>query len=304
MTTIRTAHHPFAIAAPGKAFNITLWTLQVLVALAFVAAAAGKLLGSADMIALFDSVGVGQWFRYVTGLLELLGALLLSVPGTAAFGSVLLAGVMAVAVVARATVLHTAPTAPGGLLALAALTTLGRRSGMGLHPHSGIATVSYLFEGSVRYEDSTGATGVLTAGGVEWFKAARGAWHGGGPGDTGRARGFQLWLALPPDQELGAVENVYLAPDAVARDGPARVLVGTHGGATSPLKAAGSLNYLAVRLRAGESWRYQPAIDHTVGWVAVSSGRLRVPESVDAGELAIFESSTDAIAFQADADSE
>ena len=82
---------------------------------------------------------------------------------------------------------------------------------IGLHPHSGIATVSYLFEGSVRYEDSSGATGVLLAGGVEWFKAGHGAWHGGGPGDTGRARGFQLWLALPPEQELGPVENVYLA---------------------------------------------------------------------------------------------
>ena len=39
--------------------------------------------------------------------------------------------------------------------------------GIGLHPHSGIATVSYLFEGSVRYEDSNGATGVLPAGGVD-----------------------------------------------------------------------------------------------------------------------------------------
>jgi redox-sensitive bicupin YhaK (pirin superfamily) len=177
-------------------------------------------------------------------------------------------------------------------------------TGMGLHPHSGIATVSYLFEGSVRYEDSTGATGVLPAGGVEWFKAAHGAWHGGGLGDAGRARGFQLWLALPPDQELGAVENVYLAPDAVARDGPARVLVGTHGAATSSLKAPGSLNYLAVRLRAGESWRYQPAIDHTVGWVAVSTGRLIVPEQVEAGELAIFEPSNEAIDFKAEVDTE
>src|SRR5438034_2416932 len=180
----------------------------------------------------------------------------------------------------------------------------GASGGTELHPHSGIATVTYLFEGSIRYEDSNGAKGVVPAGGVEWFKAAHGAWHGGGPGDTGRARGFQLWLALPPEQELGPVENVYLAPDAVARDGPARVLVGTHGGATSSLNFPASLNYLAVRLRAGESWRYQPAIDHTVGWVAVSTGRLRVPETVDAGELAIFESSTDAIAFQAVADSE
>lgn len=176
--------------------------------------------------------------------------------------------------------------------------------GMGLHPHSGIATVSYLFEGSVRYEDSAGATGVLPAGGVEWFKAAHGAWHGGGLGDAGRARGFQLWLALPPDHELGPVENVYLAPDAVARNGPARVLVGTHGGATSSINAPASLNYLAVRLRAGESWRYQPAFDHTVGWVALSTGRLRVPERVEAGELAIFESSAGAIEFRADVDTE
>jgi len=175
---------------------------------------------------------------------------------------------------------------------------------IGLHPHSGIATVTYLFEGSVRYEDTTGATGVLPAGGVEWFKAGGGAWHGGGPGDGGRSRGFQLWLALPPEQELGPVETVYLAPDAVARDGPASVLVGTHGTATSSLKAPASLNYLAVRLRAGEFWRYQPAIDHTVGWVALSTGRLLVPERVEAGELAIFESSADAIDFHADADTE
>ena len=176
--------------------------------------------------------------------------------------------------------------------------------GMGLHPHSGIATVTYLFEGSVRYEDSTGATGVLPAGGVEWFKAAHGAWHGGGLGDTGRARGFQLWLALPPDHELGPVENVYLAPDAVARDGPARVLIGTHGGATSSINAPASLNYLAVRMRAGESWRYQPAIDHTVGWVSLSTGSLRVPESVEAGEMAILEQGNDAIDFHAETDTE
>jgi putative oxidoreductase len=127
MSTIRT-HHPFAIAAPGKVLNITLWTLQVFVALAFVAAAAGKLLGSAAMIALFDAVGVGQWFRYVTGLLELVGALLLIVPGMAAFGAVVLACVMAGAAVAHLTVLHTAPTAPLLLLVLAGLIVLGRRS--------------------------------------------------------------------------------------------------------------------------------------------------------------------------------
>ena len=59
-----------------------------------------------------------------------------------------------------------------------------------------------------------------------------------------------------------------------------------------------------MRLRAGEFWRYQPAVDHTLGWVSVSTGRVRVPESVEAGELAIFEPSGDAIDFDADADTE
>jgi redox-sensitive bicupin YhaK (pirin superfamily) len=177
-------------------------------------------------------------------------------------------------------------------------------SGFGLHPHSGIATVTHLFEGSVRYEDTTGATGVLPEGGVEWFKAAHGAWHGGGGERNGRTRGFQLWIALPPEHELGPVESIYQAPDEVARHGPARVLVGEHGGAASLLKAPVSMNYLAVRLKAGASWRYQSPAAHTVAWMALGKGSLATPERVEAGELVIFEPANTAIAFFAEADAE
>ena len=177
-------------------------------------------------------------------------------------------------------------------------------SGIALHPHSGIVTVTHLFEGSVRYQDTTGAKGVLPAGGVEWFKAGHGAWHGGGPGESGRTRGFQLWIALAPDDELGPVESLYLSPEVIERDGPARVLVGSHGSATSRLRTSGSLTYAAVRLKAGETWRYLPASDHTVGWVALSTGRLRRPEQIVAGELAILEPSSNAIDFEADVDAE
>jgi putative oxidoreductase len=124
--TIGTATH--GVATPGKALNIAFWTLQVLAALAFLAAGLGKLLGSADMIALFNAVGIGQWFRYVTGVLEVLGAVLLIVPSKTAVGAVLLACVMAGAVVAHLTVLHTAATAPVVLFALTALIAWGRRS--------------------------------------------------------------------------------------------------------------------------------------------------------------------------------
>jgi redox-sensitive bicupin YhaK (pirin superfamily) len=177
-------------------------------------------------------------------------------------------------------------------------------SGMNLHPHSGIVTVTHLFEGSVRYEDTTGAKGTLHEGGVEWFKAAGGAWHGGGPGEDARMRGLQLWMALPPEHELGPVESVYLPSQAIDRDGPVSVLVGAYGRARSPLVAPSAANYLAVRLDAGQSWRYQPPADHTVAWIAVSKGRIAVPDVVQAGELVAFEPSNAAIDFRAESNAE
>src|SRR5258708_34554412 len=71
-------------------------------------------------------------------------------------------------------------------------------SGFGLHPHSGITTVTHLFEGSVRYEDSTGATGTLEAGGGEWVKAGPGAGAGGEPADTHPAPRCQPRECAPP----------------------------------------------------------------------------------------------------------
>jgi putative oxidoreductase len=131
MTTLQIAHDDLATATSEKGFNVahwSLWALQALVALAFIAAGSAKLLGVPAMIALFDAIAIGQWFRYVTGGLEVLGAALLIVPRATAFGAALLVCVAAGAVAAHLTVLHTAPTAPAVLLALTALITWGRRS--------------------------------------------------------------------------------------------------------------------------------------------------------------------------------
>lgn len=177
-------------------------------------------------------------------------------------------------------------------------------TGRNMHPHSGIATVTYVFEGSTRYEDTTGASGILPPGGVEWFKAGRGAWHGGGAGEAGRTRGFQLWLALPPDQELGSVESINLTPQDVHGDGPVRVVVGNYGNTTSQLDPGSSLNYLAVTLRGGESWSYQPPAGHLIGWMSVAKGRLGQPGTIRAGDLVIFEPSETSIDITAETDAE
>jgi putative oxidoreductase len=111
----------------GKGANIALWVLQGLLAFAFVGAASAKLLGKPEMVALFEAVGVGQWFRYVTGLMELTGALLIVVPRTKFFGAALLSVVMVGAVLTHLFILHNAPTAPAVLLVLAGVVAWARR---------------------------------------------------------------------------------------------------------------------------------------------------------------------------------
>ena len=173
-----------------------------------------------------------------------------------------------------------------------------------LHPHSGIATLSYLAEGAVSYIDPDNVRGTLPAGGVEWMQAGRGMWHGGGIDKAGRTRGFQLWIALPPELELGPTISIYQPPEDVAIDGPARVLLGSYGSASSAIASPSPINYLAVSLEAGERWRYEPPNGHTVLWAALASGALSVPDELRHGDLAAFEASSKAVEFEALTDTE
>jgi redox-sensitive bicupin YhaK (pirin superfamily) len=136
------------------------------------------------------------------------------------------------------------------------------------------------------------------------MRAGGGVWHGGGAGEPGRTRGFQLWIALPPELELGPSESVYLAPEVIPHDGPARVLLGSFGTATSSIEAPSPIHYLAVRLKAGERWSYQPPAEHTVLWTAVGMGSVLVPDELQQGELVAFRPSSAAIEFEAQSDAE
>jgi redox-sensitive bicupin YhaK (pirin superfamily) len=173
-----------------------------------------------------------------------------------------------------------------------------------LHPHSGIATLTYVAEGAVSYIAPDNVKGTLAAGGVEWMQAGRGMWHGGGLDKAGLTRGFQLWIALPPELELGPTLSIYQAPEEVPEDGPARVLLGTYGAASSAIVSPSPINYLAIRLKAGERWRYEPPSGHTVLWTAVASGTVSVPDELGHGDLAAFEPSSEAVEFEARTDTE
>lgn len=110
----------------GRAANIVLWVLQVLLALQFVMAGLAKVFGEQAMVEMFTTIGIGQWFRYVVGALEIVGAAGLLVPrfsGLAALGLICL---MVGAILTNVSILGASPLFPLFLVVVAALVAWGR----------------------------------------------------------------------------------------------------------------------------------------------------------------------------------
>jgi putative oxidoreductase len=116
-----------SVGMRGSPRRLGAWVLQVVVAAAFFAAGAAKLADVPFMIQIFDQIGVGQWFRIVTGVVEIVGALALVYPGIAAIGGLWLGFTMVCAVAIHIFVLHSSPAPAAVLLALNALIVYLRR---------------------------------------------------------------------------------------------------------------------------------------------------------------------------------
>jgi putative oxidoreductase len=112
---------------PGKVLTVALWIVQLLLAFMFFMAGGHKLAGDPQMVGLYDVIGIGQWFRYVTGILEIGGGLLLLIPRVQALGAAVLTAVMLGAVTTHLFILHNAPTMPLVLLVGLVFVLFGRR---------------------------------------------------------------------------------------------------------------------------------------------------------------------------------
>ena len=110
----------------GKIINVGLWILQIGAAGMFLMAGFCKFSGDPRMVGLFDTIGFGQWFRYVTGSLEVLGAVLLLVPRLSGLGALLLVGVMLGAVITHL-VIGGSPLGAIILLIVTSVVAWGRR---------------------------------------------------------------------------------------------------------------------------------------------------------------------------------
>ena len=140
----------------------------------------------------------------------------------------------------------------------------GIDSDIGGHPHIGLATVTYLFEGSFLHRDSLGSVQPILPGALNWMTAGRGIVHSERATDDvrGQARamhGLQLWVALSPALETMEPSFQHVPADqvpslALPGGGGVRVLVGEALGRRSPVRTVSPTLYLDVDLPAGARW--------------------------------------------------
>ncbi len=163
------------------------------------------------------------------------------------------------------------------------------------HPHIGLATVTYLFEGEIIHRDSLGVVQPIRAGAVNLMTAGRGIVHSERAGDDlhehSRLHGIQTWMALPDGEE--EIDPSFAHTEAgdlpeIDVDGArVRVIMGEFGGRRSPVRCHSPTLYLECRLAAGG------ALDLPAGWtdlaVYVVSGDARIEDrALPPGVMAVL----------------
>ncbi len=178
------------------------------------------------------------------------------------------------------------------------------------HPHIGLATVTYLFEGELMHRDSLGFAQQIRPGDVNWMTAGRGIVHSERSSPEARDRdltlhAIQSWVALPRSHEetepsfhhYGAETLPSLEIDGVRL----RLIAGSAYGKTSPVKVFSPTFYLAAEMPAGASL-ILPS-EHEERAVHVAAGAVNVEgRSLKVGQMAVFTAGAE-ITFRAEAES-
>jgi len=165
------------------------------------------------------------------------------------------------------------------------------------HPHIGLATVTYLFDGAILHRDSLGSVQRIEPGAINWMSAGRGIVHSERtPGDMRQSafgvHGLQLWVALPRDREEDEPSFHHAAAEQLPRFTQkgleARVLVGTAFGHTSPVKTASETLFVAMSLAADAEVEL-PRLAPELAVVAIGGDVLIDGERLERGTLAVLQ---------------
>jgi len=164
------------------------------------------------------------------------------------------------------------------------------------HPHIGLATVTYLYEGSLVHRDSVGSEQPIHPGDVNWMTAGRGIAHSERAprelrGQTRRVHGFQTWVALPKDNEEAAPSFTHHRVDdlpVVAGDGVSvRLIVGSLYGGRAPTPTFSDMFYADATLAAGARLPIDAAHDERAAFI-VEGSVAAGGDVFEAGRLIVF----------------
>ncbi len=170
------------------------------------------------------------------------------------------------------------------------------------HPHIGLATVTYLFEGEMMHRDSVGAVQNIMPGDVNWMTAGRGIVHSERTGPEARARGFsihgiQCWVALPVEDEETEPGFHHHSRDDLPvfdLDGVTlRLILGTAYGRTSPVRTFSPTFYLDAVMPDGTALSLTD--EHEERAVYVAEGQVEVAgECCETGKMLVFAAGAEA----------
>ncbi len=165
------------------------------------------------------------------------------------------------------------------------------------HPHIGLATVTYLFDGEIRHRDSLGMDQVIRPGDVNWMTAGRGIVHSERTDERPRAggqrlHGIQSWVALPADAEEippAFHHHPKASLPVIERPGVSmRLIAGSAFSETSPVETFSPIFYLGVEAEAGADVPIPDDYDERALYIL--SGAVEIDgETFTAGRMAVFE---------------
>ena len=174
------------------------------------------------------------------------------------------------------------------------------RAGTGLdvrpHPHIGLATVTYLFDGSMMHRDTLGSALEIKPGEVNWMTAGRGIAHSERTGDAARAsghrmHGIQSWVGLPmADEEAPPAFQHFGVTDLPEREDKGvtlRMIAGSAFGLTSPVKTFSPIFYADARFAPGGALHY--GTEHEERALFVIEGEIQTPDTHGPGALLALE---------------
>lgn len=182
--------------------------------------------------------------------------------------------------------------------------------GVGPHPHRGFSPVSFIFEGSLRHQDSRGNDSVISAGGIQWMNAGMGIIHSERPVDVeADLELIQLWVNTPAAHKMDQPLYIPVKAEEAAifnsedRLVSARVFAGEVLGMTGKVKALSKVNAATVQAKKGGRISIPVADDHNAFIYLLDGGiRLEGYGQVEGKNAVVFKKDGEGIAFEATED--